>query len=214
MPGSHGNYSKAKMLHNSSRPRVLVVNDTYSKHHPGTQAVMSTLLASIKNTTQEIYTWPVGRDWRMVADQIVEIKPTHCIVNGEGTIHHTRDRPRAAGLLEFLAWSKAQGIKTALVNATLFDVEPRHLEHAALADAVMVRDSFSRELLDGVVRQVAEMPDLSLLVDHSEIRNGVDRLTTVRQRDQEILFSDSVLPSVADDLYRQSQITGGGRICR
>ena len=185
-------------------PRVVILNDTYSRHHPGTQAVMRTLLDELtKNNVASVASFPVGRDWRLAAKNIIDSGPTHAIINGEGTIHHSEDRPRARLLIDAIPWLKRQGCKVALLNATIYKVESSGIVDIAQAHSVVLRDTFSRNQLEEHGFPAQSIPDLSLLTR--------DPLVTSTQinRTSRLLFTDSVLSDQTVALSERASQIGG-----
>ena len=88
--------------------KVAIINDTRVTSHYGCMLVMENLLALLeKNDVEIVWTWDVSIDWRKYKSKIQnKPKVDAIIVNGEGTIHHSKDRKFAKALAEFAQFSK------------------------------------------------------------------------------------------------------------
>jgi len=108
--------------------KVAIFNDTSASKHYGCVLVMHNLKKILlKNNLKPVFFWPVGRDWRPFAEKI----KNNCnyqaiIVNGEGSIHNSKNRLRAVYLSELATFSKNQlKIPSYLINATVFKNEKK-----------------------------------------------------------------------------------------
>jgi hypothetical protein len=152
-----------------------IVNDTRADRHYGCYAVMDAIeRLCAANGLAVVERVPVHHDWQADAALMERLSRVRLIVvNGEGTIHH--DRPAARRLVAIGAFARANGIASALVNASWHANPPELAAQARAFDRVAVRESASgRALADaGVAAQV--MPDLSIegLVPWHGARRGV-----------------------------------------
>lgn len=153
------------------KTRVAVINDTSGLGHYGCVAVMSTLRRLLAvNGMEIVWTWPVGKDWRLYADEMPKKGYVDAvIVNGEGTMHHDTDRPQVMALAEVvnLAHEKL-GVPAFLVNATLFQNSQALYDLIRRFDRVFVRDEISLEELESFGLTGAVVPDLTFAFAHRE----------------------------------------------
>src|SRR5215216_539833 len=144
--------------------RALVLNDTRRgsfARHLGCVAVMDHLLElcrrhgiEVVRTLQRVDAADTD-EFRALLAQVDLV-----LVNGEGTMHH--DTAAALALSRAIIESKAQGKKTALLNAVWQDNRKANACLASL-DFVAARDSFSaQQLRDNGAHNVHVAPDLSL----------------------------------------------------
>ena len=144
--------------------RIAIVNDTRITSHYGCMLVMENLLALLdKNNVEVIWTWDVSVDWRKHKNEIIK-KPTvdAIIVNGEGTIHHSKDRKFAKALAEFAQFSN-ETLKTPsyLINATLYQNDAQEYKKLKEYRAIYVRDKGSLEELESFGLFGKYVPDLT-----------------------------------------------------
>lgn len=150
--------------------KVAIINDTRTTSHYGCMLVMENLLALCKeNNLEVIWTWPVSVDWRKHKTTIVnKPKVDAIIVNGEGTIHHNKDRKYAQALIDFASFSNDElNTPSYLINATLHenDSEAYHLLGGYRAIYVRDRGSFEELTKNGV--QGRYVPDLTFAKSHT-----------------------------------------------
>lgn len=140
-----------------------------------------------------VFLWPVGEDWR---NRLHELPPAGSIdavvVNGEGSIHHSHERPRADCLADLSELARDHyGVPSFLVNSTLYKNMKSLYDKVKGFDAVYVRDSGSLKELQrhGLTGHV--VPDLTfnLPVKPGDrprrgvgVIDSVDRGTTGRLR--------------------------------
>ena len=74
---------------------VGIFNDTSISGHYGCTAVMKTLTSELQQRgVKPAYLWPVAEDWKPHRALLEQYRPDIIVVNGEGTLHHSRDRKR------------------------------------------------------------------------------------------------------------------------
>ena len=109
------------------------------------------------------WTWNVSVDWRKHKKAIMQ-KPNvdAIIVNGEGTIHHSKDRKFAKALAEFAGFSNST-LKTPcyLINSTLFQNAEEEYNKLKEYRAIYVRDKGSLEELESFNLKGKYIPDLT-----------------------------------------------------
>ena len=138
------------------------------------------------------FTWPVGVDWRRFESSILK-KLRSCdaiIVNGEGTIHHTLDRPRALYTVATSSLALKAGLPSFLINATIFEVCDSALAHLRNFTYIYVRDESSKSLLASKDIQSKKVGDLSMAAfkfQPSQARRGILVTDSVSQEVTEIL---------------------------
>lgn len=151
--------------------KIAIINDTRVTSHYGCMLVMENLLALLeKNNVEVVWTWDVSVDWRKYESKILQKpKVDAIIVNGEGTIHHSKDRKFAKALAEFAEFSN-QVLKTPsyLINATLYKNDaPEYLKLKEYR-AIYVRDKGSLEELKAFNLEGQYVPDLTFAKNKTE----------------------------------------------
>lgn len=144
--------------------RVAVFNDTRERGHYGCDAVMRVLLEQLEaRNLDPVFLWPVGQDWRNRLDELPKPGTIDAIVvNSEGSIHHSHERPRANYLADLSELARDfYGIPSFLINATLHENSESLYKKLEEFDAVYVRDSGSLAELQchGVSGKI--VPDLT-----------------------------------------------------
>jgi exopolysaccharide biosynthesis predicted pyruvyltransferase EpsI len=158
--------------------KIAIINDTRVTSHYGCMLVMENLLSLLKaNNVEVVWTWDVSVDWRKHKNTIIK-KPTvdAIIVNGEGTIHHSKDRKFAKALAEFAQFSQ-EVLKTPsyLINATLYKNDAQEYEKLREYRAIYVRDKGSLEELESFNLEGRYVPDLTFAANstkYSEFNPG------------------------------------------
>ena len=151
--------------------KIAIINDTRITSHYGCMLVMENLLALLgKNNVEVIWTWDVSVDWRKHKNKILrKPKVDAIIVNGEGTIHHSKDRKFAKALAEFAAFSNTT-LKTPsyLINATLYKNAAEEYEKLKEYRAIYVRDKGSLEELESFNLKGKYVPDLTFAANSTK----------------------------------------------
>jgi len=144
--------------------KVAIINDTRVTSHYGCMLVMENLLALLeKNDVEIVWTWDVSIDWRKYKSKIQnKPKVDAIIVNGEGTIHHSKDRKFAKALAEFAQFSN-EVLRTPcyLINATLYKNDAEEYKKLNEYRAIYVRDKGSLEELNSFELEGRYVPDLT-----------------------------------------------------
>lgn len=184
--------------------RIAIINDTAAagSGHFGCSTVMEVLERELdsRGCTATIRV-PPSVNWREL-ESVLSQDVDAIIVNGEGTIHHTATRKRAAGLAEFGRFARDRLKKPAfLINATLFELAPESVAGIAAFNGVYVRDSASLQELDSLSGSAQVVPDLTLAFDFPppQPRMGV-------------CVTDSVLPEGKQKLKAISRAQGWPQI--
>lgn len=151
--------------------KIAIINDTRVTSHYGCMLVMENLLSLLKaNNVEVVWTWDVSVDWRKHRNTIIK-KPTvdAIIVNGEGTIHHSKDRKFAKALAEFAQFSR-EVLKTPsyLINATLYQNDAQEYEKLKEYRAIYVRDKGSLEELESFNLEGRYVPDLTFAANSTK----------------------------------------------
>lgn len=144
--------------------RIAIINDTAPTHHFGCLLVMENLRYLLaKNGVEVVWTWPVGIDWRKHKRKIRQLSKVDAfIVNGEGTIHHSKERKHARALSEFASFAKDTfGVDSYLINATLFQNEASEYGSMKSYKQIYVRDKSSLAELQRFGLQGRYIPDLT-----------------------------------------------------
>ena len=123
--------------------RAVLINDTRVDNHHGCDRVVTTLVRKcIDIGVQIVQTSPAHTDWRKNSNFLKALETAHlAIVNGEGTIHHSR--PAGIRLLEVGAYAKQLGIPAVLLNCTWEDNDHRCSEMLRDFALIASRDSLS-----------------------------------------------------------------------
>ncbi|WP_341365823.1 polysaccharide pyruvyl transferase family protein [Yoonia sp. BS5-3] len=172
--------------------RVAIFNDTSVTNHFGCTAVMSAIIeACAQNNVEIAYRWPVGEDWQPFKAILDQYKVDAFIVNGEGSIHHSIDRPRARSLCALGPYAESKGIPAYLINASVEALENAELENLKTFTAISVRESLSQQYLahHGIASEVAGDLSFSTAISDNGKRSG-------------ILVTDSVLRPVSTVLEK------------
>ena len=160
--------------------KVAIINDTRITSHYGCMLVMENLLALLKKNDVIIeWTWDVSVDWRKYKNKILnQPKVDAIIVNGEGTIHHSKDRKFSRALAEFAQFSN-EVLKTPsyLINATLYKNDAKEYKKLKEYRAIYVRDKGSLEELNSFELEGRYVPDLTFAAnsrDYPELNTTRD----------------------------------------
>lgn len=145
--------------------KVAVINDTRPTHHFGCLLVMKNLLHLLQQQQMEVaWSWPVSVDWRKHKRKIRSMPEVDAIIiNGEGTIHHNRQRKFSQALIDFCEYaSQVMKKPVYVVNATLNQNSPDAYQKLALARAIYVRDRGSLQELNDHDVPGSYVPDLTM----------------------------------------------------
>jgi polysaccharide pyruvyl transferase WcaK-like protein len=167
---------------------IAIVNDTRITSHYGCMLVMENLLALLdKNNVEVIWTWDVSVDWRNHKNKILKKpKVDAIIVNGEGTIHHSKDRKFAKALAEFAQFSnETLNTPSYLINATLYQNDIQEYDKLRAYRAIYVRDKGSLKELESFSLSGKYVPDLTFA--HNEKKYAQ------RQSTKDIAVIDSAI---------------------
>jgi polysaccharide pyruvyl transferase WcaK-like protein len=180
--------------------RIAVINDTSFTRHYGCMAVMKTIFEAIAFYGHEIaFRWPVGQDWwPAVASGLFEDVDL-VVVNGEGTIHHSTDRPQVAQLCRLGPYvSQEVGVPVHLLNATIESLDGAALSDLREFSSIHVRENSSKTYLAQHGLESKVVPDLSLSrrVPSSGARKG-------------ILVTDSIVKTATEALRKTADEVSG-----
>lgn len=170
--------------------RIAIINDTRVTSHYGCMLVMENLLTLLgKNNVEVVWTWAVSIDWRKHKNKLMK-KPAvdAIIVNGEGTIHHSKDRKFAKALAEFACFSN-DILKTPsyLINSTLYKNNAKEYQKLNDYRAIYVRDKGSLQELEDHNLTGKYVPDLTFAKNKREypellpMRNAVVIDSAIKQ---------------------------------
>lgn len=169
---------------------AVLLNDTSVSNHLGCELVI-TQLTSIarRHDIKIIAKCPVGKHWHAVRQHLEHADL--CIVNGEGTIHHSSRH--GLSLLSVVDRCKSLGIPAVLINALYQANSDQFHEYARKFSLIFVRESFSQQELANAGISSTVVPDLLLT---SELQKGWDR-----PKGSGILFNDSVKKQISRQLF-------------
>lgn len=181
----------------SEPTNIILLNDTRSDMHFGCQAVMEGLIDFLDRTGCHISSFqPVKRSWNSDPTFPVRAKEASAlIVNGEGSMH--RSRERAIALAQIGPYSRSLSrVPAILLNATLEYNDERVYEPLKDFALVAVRDTKSSdEVKKFGLPEPLYCPDFSLYHDFSSMR-AEPAPSTPRQ----IGVTDSVVKQVSERL--------------
>ena len=175
-------------------PSAVIINDTRVDQHHGCTRVMRAILElGSANGVDIVGTAPAHSDWRAnkAFTEAFE-RADIVIVNGEGTIHHSR--PAAIPLLAAGARAKELGKRSVLLNFSWFENDAAIERALRDFDLVSARESMSQEAIRQIRPDCWLVPDLSLC---GPVADGIER--------EAIGFGDSVnaADSMALDRLRE-----------
>lgn len=169
--------------------RVALFNDTTSdSNHYGCSIVVNNLTHLVSSSGAEItYRFPVGLDWR--ENRHLLPKPGDIdlvLVNGEGSMHGAPHRERAVTLSQLGRFTKEHyGVKSYLINATLYNNDETFYGELRNFDGIFVRDGMSRDEARAHGLAVELCPDLTLVRNvplQQMRRSGIGVTDSVRIR--------------------------------
>jgi polysaccharide pyruvyl transferase WcaK-like protein len=185
-------------LHGRPMPgnSVFLLNDTSVTGHFGCIQVVETIRRNLAMRGIDLSgRWPVAVDWRFAAAFHAGLRNASAfIVNGEGTIHHTRERPKGRQLLQFARTVKRRSGKPVfLINASFEALEPRDFDDMEFFDRIFARDRRSQAYLaeNGIASHW--VPDLCLAAE-----------PLVHDRRELIVCTDSAVKSLTPLLEKSS----------
>lgn len=181
------------------RREVVILNDTRVDRHHGCTRVMSALENLVEYHRFSIKaTAPAHVDWRSFPELVGAIDKAHLIVvNGEGTLHHSR--PAGRWLLEAGSYARNRGIPAVLLNTLWQDNDQEWLDLLRAFSLVSVRDTLSEAEVRSAGLECRLVPDLSLY--------GASHVEPVRRSG--FGFTDSALHAATINLERaRKQVNG------
>ena len=179
--------------------KIGIFNDTSRNGHFGCLAVVSTIISQLERRNAKIkFLWPLNNDWTKHKNYIESQKLDLIIINGEGTIHHTKNSNKVKLLLQIVNFSKKINIPAFLINSTIYDVDDESIKLLKLFAKIYVRETSTQKYLSikGVPSEM--VPDLSFftpfLDEHAE-----------KEHRNKFLFTDSVKRDVSQKLKNISE---------
>lgn len=145
---------------------VAIFNDTNTNtsNHYGCSLVMYNLVQKLKeNNLNPVFFWPVGVDWRDHKELIKEnFNFSAIIVNGEGSIHHNKEKEKANYTVEIAEFAKKElKIPAYLINSTLYENTPELYVKISDFEKVYVRESSTQNILKDHGLESNIIPDLT-----------------------------------------------------
>lgn len=150
---------------------AILINDTTYDFHHGCEAVVKGIKNSfLKRGVKIVHACPVGVNFRDDKKLLSLAKNVDLvIVNGEGTIHHGREK--AKWLLDIAQYSKSNKVPCVLINATYQDNPESFDSMLKNFDLIFVRESSSLEVMKSIGIDSGFAPDLTMLLSESFIEN-------------------------------------------
>lgn len=145
--------------------KVAIFNDTSGVNHYGCSITINNLIRKLlEHNLKPNFFWPTGKDWRPFGDELKKFRDYQAIiVNGEGSIHDSKEWARARFLAELSVFSKKElGIPAYLINATIFNNDKNTYENINQFKRIYVRESLSLKNLKSQGINSRIVPDMSL----------------------------------------------------
>lgn len=193
---------------------IAIFNDTFDKErHIGCNLVMRNMNYLFKkNGLRIVLKYKVWDDWRKkeeeVRNKIKKYKVDAIIVNGEGTLHSSEDRPYVHGLAELGDFAKTKlSIPVFIINATFHNNSVSFYQKLRSYDGIFVRDKQSiRELeANGISAEYA--PDFTFLTTLS-MEDNKGRARSAMLTSSNVGVTDSVCKEITSNLYNISKENG------
>ena len=184
------------MTPQTSRPHIVVLNDTAVIPHHGCKIVMKRILDQADSWGVDVKTVSVYSDWRVFLNEIDSAVAV--IVNGEGTLHHSANR--GWRLVEVAPYCQQRGIPVFLINSVWQDNNQDMADMAKHFLIRSVRESRSQAQMLEQGLDARMVPDLTLGHDHIQIGRGRAG----------VLYSDAVGMPVTDLIFRLYRKRGDG----
>lgn len=148
-----------------TRATAAIFNDTTITSHVGCAAVINELTFQLGVRGIEVlFFWPVGEDWNPYRERLnralsaVDVM----IVNGEGSIHNSRLRPRARWLLQLSDLATEKNIPVFLINCSIHNIEAQLAENLNGFNAIYVREGTTKNYLHSMGVSSTVVPDLAI----------------------------------------------------
>lgn len=182
------------------RRSAFLVNDTSVSGHPGCVTVMAVIRDQLEMRGLSVAgRWPMGAEPQLGLAMAPALRQADVvIVNGEGTLHNTAQRPGARRLLH--AIKRVHATTPApifLINATIERLRPRDFEVLRLCHRIHLRDEASCRYAAAHGLAARLTPDLCFAADYGAAPRGARRIVT-----------DSTLAHTAALLRRCSKAVG------
>jgi polysaccharide pyruvyl transferase WcaK-like protein len=169
---------------------AVLLNDTSVSSHLGCDLVIAQLTKIARRHDIKIVAkCPVGKHWHTVRKHIE--RSDLCIVNGEGTIHHSSRH--GLGLLSVVDYCELLGIPAVLINSLYQANSDQFHEYARRFSLIYVRESFSQQELANEGISSIVVPDLLLSWEHQKEWS--------RPEGSGIFFNDSVKSQISRQLF-------------
>lgn len=180
--------------------RVALLNDTSSDGHYGCLGVMHVIDEMLESAGTDIaYRQYLRNDWRRsLRGQIGLRYADLVIVNGEGSIHHGSKRARRLAAVG--RFCRRHGIRSALINASVFEVDDTVLSDLTGFDAIFVRETETAGFLRQHGLDARLATDLTFCLPM--------RATGSPQLRRGQIFFDSVVPTTTIQLAELAQKLG------
>lgn len=177
--------------------RAVLLNDTTFDYHHGCEVVVSKIEQSLKRRNVELIgSCPVGvyfKEEKGFLDLIN--KSDLVVVNGEGTIHHGREKAR--WLLEVADYAKSIQRPSVLINCTYNDNPDDFSSLVSNFDKVYVRESHSYNEISSARKDAEIVPDLTMLLSE-------DYTPSVNSKRKGVVITDSAMIGVSKANYLKS----------
>jgi hypothetical protein len=172
--------------------KAVLINKTDVAGHHGCTLVNRQIDALAKEAGITIVAnLPLNSDW----DGLAPKKFDTIIVNGEGTLHSSKDGARR--IAEVPAWANRRGVSAHLINSVYQNNGSEIIQGISRFQSITVRDQKSARELQGSGVECRIIPDLSLTW----------KVQAPQKRGKSIIVNGSVIESVRRDLYALSNRT-------
>lgn len=175
--------------------KTVLLNDTSDNNHYGCAKVVENIRSKCADYGMDlIHTVKLIEDWQD-HEHLAKIRTADVvIVNGEGTMHHSKRR--CMKLASVATYCKENGLRSYLINSVYQDNNDRIAEHVQNFDAVFVRESKSKNELKRQNIESNIVPDMFFATEAESASS--------QERDG-LLFTDSVHTELSRKLLDRSK---------
>jgi len=159
-------------------PAVLLNDTSFNNHHGCNKVVTNINLFFSECNIKILYGNPLGTNWRANEHFMRNLRKAKVlIINGEGTIHHNRERGLL--LLEAIPIARKLGLKVFLINMTYQENPKSYEKYLQQADLITVRESLSQKELQKANLKALLVPDFTFFHFSNPAQSGVTQKTLI-----------------------------------
>ncbi|WP_157832911.1 hypothetical protein [Thiolinea disciformis] len=184
-----------------NKSRILtatLVNDTSVLNHYGCKLVVKNIFkVTSKYSINIIHTVSVGKNWENDTDKINILRSDLVLVNGEGTIHHSKRR--ALILTKVATFCKELKKPCFLINCVYQENNNTINEHVRKFMKIYARESLTQQELEKIGIKSIIVPDMTFY-DQSLFKSNNNTLFTKGK-----IYSGSTYLYISNLMYLNSQ---------